>query len=162
MAETNSGELYLGTRFGVYYVNKKEVKRLEYFDSLGSIYIMSLLATDNDGIYFGSFDKGIFHYNDKDYTNLTIKDGLSANLINCFLQRKDGTVWVGTQKGLNILKDNKVIKIIDVNDGLTNDVIAELRKMKTVEFLSPLTMVLILLKMRMIHYSSEVLLIKTD
>ena len=130
MAETNSGELYLGTRFGVYYLNNKEVKRLEYFDSLGSIYIMSLLATDNDGIYFGSFDKGIFHYNDKDYTNLTIKDGLSANLINCFHQRKDGTILVGTQKGLNILKNNKVIKIIDVNDGLTNDVIADIKEDK--------------------------------
>ena len=49
---------------------------------------MSLLATDNDGIYFGSFDKGIFHYNDKDYTNLTIKDGLSANLLIVFCKER--------------------------------------------------------------------------
>jgi len=130
MAETNLGELYIGTRFGVYYIKEKKVKRIEFFDNLGSIYIMTILATGNDGIYFGSFDKGIFHYYNGNYKNITIEDGLSANLINCFLQRKDGTIWVGTQKGLNIIKNDKVINILDVNDGLTNDVIADIKEDK--------------------------------
>jgi len=136
MAETESGDLYFGTRFGVYHVNDSRVKRLDYFDRLGSIYIMSILATDDQGIYFGSFDKGVFRLLNGNYTNITTSDKLSANLINCFHLRSDGTIWVGTHKGLNILKNNVVIDTIDVKDGLTNNVIADIHEDKGRIFVS--------------------------
>ena len=35
------------------------------------------------------------------FHNLTEKDGLSSNFINCFLKDSKGTLWVGTLNGLN-------------------------------------------------------------
>lgn len=35
------------------------------------------------------------------FRHLTIKDGLSHNTVNCFLQDSKGFMWVGTQDGLN-------------------------------------------------------------
>ncbi|MCB9248213.1 MAG: hypothetical protein H6613_06560 [Ignavibacteriales bacterium] len=88
-------------------IKNNHVKKLEYFDSLGSIYIMAIVSTANDGMFFGSFDKGIYILDNNQYFQLNTENGLSSDRINCLYQTKDGLVLVGTQKGLNVIKDKK-------------------------------------------------------
>ena len=39
---------------------------------------------------------------------ITEKEGLSSNRVNCLLYGLDDTLWIGTSKGLDVLKDGKV------------------------------------------------------
>ena len=131
IAETKSGKLFVGTRFGVFSIKDNIVKKLEYFEDLGSIFIMSILATENDGVFFGSFDKGIFILKNNKFSQLTTQNRLSTNRINCLHQSQSDKILVGTQQGLNIIDKDSVVKIIDVTDGLTNNVIADINVDKT-------------------------------
>ena len=125
--ETESGQIFLGTRFGVYSIIDKNVNRIEYFDSLGSIYIMSIISKGN-AIYFGSFDKGLIIYDSLNFTRLTTAEGLSSNRINSLHLRNNGTILVGTQQGLNLIKNNEVLRIVNQDDGLSNNVIADINE----------------------------------
>ncbi|MBK8946682.1 MAG: hypothetical protein IPM32_15620 [Ignavibacteriae bacterium] len=115
--------IYVGTYFGVYSIKEKKVNKISYFDKIESNFIISILPIDSNKIYFGSFDKGIFYQNGNEFINLTKKNGLSENVINCLFKRNDGSMLVGTQNGLNILKNNIVIDTIDMNDGLSNNAV---------------------------------------
>ncbi|MGD8307409.1 MAG: triple tyrosine motif-containing protein, partial [Ignavibacteria bacterium] len=128
IAETRSGILYIGTRFGVFSIDQEKVQQFKYFDEQGSVFILSIIAIDEDEIYFGSFDKGVFIYDGNEFRSLTTENGLSTNRINCLHKRMDGTILVGTQKGINIINDGEVKDIIDMNDGLNNNVIADVNE----------------------------------
>lgn len=48
----------------------------------------------------------------KDFTNITVEDGLSQNTVNCILKDRLGYLWFGTNSGLNLF-DSRSIKVID-------------------------------------------------
>ncbi|MEE9432563.1 MAG: triple tyrosine motif-containing protein [Melioribacteraceae bacterium] len=51
-----------------------------------------------------------------------------SNSANVTHVRADGSILVGTLKGLNIIKDGKVVDTIDVSDGLSNNSIADIEE----------------------------------
>ncbi|MFZ1289041.1 MAG: two-component regulator propeller domain-containing protein [Melioribacteraceae bacterium] len=130
IAEVKDGELFIGTQQGVYSIKNNKVEKLKYFDQLESIYILSILATENNGIIFGSFDKGLFILQNGNYSQITTEDNLSSNRINCLYQTNSGTVLIGTQNGLNILENKKITKSINVNNGLISNAIADINEDK--------------------------------
>lgn len=63
---------------------------------------------DKDGnIWFGSYGEGVFKYDGKLFTNYTMKEGLNSNTIYSIVEDKEGQIWVGTNKGLNLFDGNK-------------------------------------------------------
>jgi ligand-binding sensor domain-containing protein len=53
------------------------------------------------------------------WTHYTIADGLPSNKINCV--RADGDrLWIGTDKGLAIMEDDKIVKVYHEKDGLAH------------------------------------------
>lgn len=116
-------KILIGTFSGVYSIMENKVEKISYFDNIESNFIISILPIDSNKIYYGSFDKGIFYQNGNEFSNLTKKNGLSENVINCLHRRSDGSILVGTQNGLNILRNNIVIDTISMNDGLSNNAV---------------------------------------
>ena len=56
-------------------------------------------------------------------TDYTVKDGLPSNDIRCTYEMSDERIIVGTNDGLAILKDDRVVKSYSKKDGLKNPVI---------------------------------------
>ena len=47
-------------------------------------------------------DKKVTYFN----KNINFENSLSSNVINCFYEDFNGTIWIGTDKGINILNSN--------------------------------------------------------
>ncbi len=116
-------KILVGTFNGVYSIENNQVTKISYFDNIESNFIISILPIDENQIYFGSFNKGIFHLNKNKFSTIRKENGLSDNTVNSLYKRKDGTLLVGTQNGLNILKNDIVVDIINMRDGLSNNAI---------------------------------------
>ncbi len=111
--------------------------------------------------------------------NFTINDGLANNSVRCFLEDKNGEIWIGTDGGISIfngttfksitLKDGLIGNFVwdmvadsvggkwiaSYNDGLTYIKDGKLKKYNTQQGLANL-------KIRTIHYHSGHLLIGTE
>ncbi|MDY6228551.1 MAG: two-component regulator propeller domain-containing protein [Clostridium sp.] len=83
------------------------------------------LSTSSGAIKY-SIDKGNFNVYRK---NITINNSISSSVITCFFEDSNGTIWIGTDKGANILndkatfnyisKDNQnIVSILQHNDNI--------------------------------------------
>ncbi|MBK7602572.1 MAG: hypothetical protein IPI15_03125 [Saprospiraceae bacterium] len=69
------------------------------------------LEDKKGNIWFGTGTEGVFLYEDKVFTQFTIKDGLSSNVVRAILEDRDGNIWFGTNKGV-CYYDGKTIQQI--------------------------------------------------
>jgi ligand-binding sensor domain-containing protein len=67
---------------------------------------------DTEGnLWFGSIGEGLYKYDSRSFVHFGTEQGLNSNIVYCILQDKSGTVWVGTNKGLNRFDGKKFVSI---------------------------------------------------
>ncbi|MDU3336846.1 ligand-binding sensor domain-containing protein [Paraclostridium bifermentans] len=124
----SSGKMWISTKDGIFisditkgkkgisgiknYENLKENKIKDFYDDIGiseNIYNnKSLLIDSKDNMWISS-SNGIMKYSLKDETiDMFKKDtrqnnSITSNFVSCFYEDSNGTIWVGTDKGVNIL-----------------------------------------------------------
>lgn len=132
--ESKSGDIYLGTQTGVVIMRDgKEIKEESnninsaLDDGLQISLIYSISENDSGMLVFSSHS-GLATYKDDKYIFFTTKNGLVDNSANTTHISSDGSIWVGTLKGVNIIRNGIVIDTIDVNDGLSNNSIADIEE----------------------------------
>ena len=114
--------LYLIDPEGIKEYNKEENKMdiLEFEDDKGTrIYNNEFILADSQNNIWISSSKGIQKYsiNEEKFTNYS-KDAssdrsLTSNAITCFYEDLNGTIWIGTDKGINILHKNNQFNFKD-------------------------------------------------
>ena len=73
----------------------------------------SLSLQDKAGnFWFGTY-KGIYKYNGKSFSQVTVANGLISNWIWCILEDKAGKIWIGTEAGLCVY-DGKTFTTIQI------------------------------------------------
>lgn len=80
----------------------------------------------DDDLWIGTFtnDMGVVHLKkDGSYTSITREDGMPDNEVRCITVRSDGTVLAGTNSGVAIIKDDRVIRIAGAKEGMKNTII---------------------------------------
>ncbi len=132
---TSANELYFATDVSLIFYSPSTEKFTEYIhhsDDTTSIVNRKYKALCEDGqgrIWIGSDRDGIsiLDKTSGEFQNFRA-DGsdfsLSANRINSFCKSTDGTMWIGTENGLNkfIPAENR-FQVYSLNDGLVNDYI---------------------------------------
>ncbi len=68
-------------------------------------------------IWFWSNGEGIYRYDGKRFTHFTKKDGLCDSTVYALCEDRNGTIWVGTQKGL-CRYDGKHFKPVSIISAL--------------------------------------------
>jgi len=64
---------------------------------LGTLARVYAINEDNDeNIWIGTVDAGVWKYDGKDLTNYTTKDGLTSNAVNTIYKDQNGALWFGT------------------------------------------------------------------
>ncbi|MGB5005861.1 MAG: two-component regulator propeller domain-containing protein, partial [Ferruginibacter sp.] len=51
-------------------------------------------------LWFGTTGSGVYRYDNKSFTQFTVKDGLSSNMVWCVLEDRSGNIWFGTTEGI--------------------------------------------------------------
>ena len=153
MSMDKDGNLWLSTKEGIFIYNIKEERR-DYIYIIDSDSIKEYNITKNaiNNIYeFGgkkvkfynnyifndsnnniwiSTSNGVIRYSSENEKfdilkkDEISKNSISSNIITCIYEDFNGTIWIGTDKGVNILNENIIFKSVNKYD---NNAVAMLR-----------------------------------
>ena len=113
----NSGNLWVSTfGGGVNFtdLSAKSFNKIQFADQSAN-YIRAIYNdSEADKLYLGTRTKGlvVYNLNTKQYRFITTQDGLSSNYIRSITKDKKGLIWVGTESGINVISNEKIVKIL--------------------------------------------------
>ncbi len=79
----------------------------------------------NDDLWIATYTNGhglIHLFKDGHFESFTTENGMPDNEVRCISVQEDGTVLTGTNLGLAVIKDGKVIRTVGEKDGIENTV----------------------------------------
>ena len=122
-----NGMLFIGTDLGLQILNPDHSRvenKLTEFIGNTRIRCMKTDAHNNLWISTYSNDHGLICYTPTDtIISYTEEENLASNRVRCTAFASDGSVLAGTDDGLSVIKDGKVIRNISSSSGITNSVI---------------------------------------
>ncbi|MBP5564266.1 MAG: response regulator [Lachnospiraceae bacterium] len=118
--------LYIGTDNGLIELDRKyQAVNSELTKYLDGVRIRCLMVDKDSNLWISTYtnDLGLVCYSkDRTITNYNRDNGLLDNGVRCTKQTKDGSIYVGTNNGINVIKDGKIVKAYGVDDGIENTV----------------------------------------
>ena len=125
MLEDRQGNLWFGhwgwdqraTTGGLTRYDGKEFVTYTVADGLPANPVIGVIEEDRSGnLWLGTFASGLIRFDGKDFTAFTTVDGLLDNDIGALFEDGDGTLWVGTARGVNHY-DGKEFTTLSVAEG---------------------------------------------
>ena len=125
--QPNGELLYVGTNNGLRIVNQygKKVEN-ELTEYIGGSRIRCIARDSQGSLWFATFNKeiGLVCYKrDGQILSYTKEKGMPSSEIRCIKTMQDGRILVGTNDGVAILQNGKIVKTAGVSDGIHNTVI---------------------------------------
>ena len=121
------GLVYIGADDGLKIVSDTELKvENELTRYIDTTRIRCIMKDSKDNLWICTYvdDKGLICYTPDDrMIHYTTKNGLVSNETRCVTEASDGSILVGTNGGLSIIRNGSVVKNISEADGLTNTVL---------------------------------------
>ena len=122
----HNGDVYIGTETGLDIIGKDNVP----IENELSVYIgdarVRSVTEDNDGnVWVSTYthDLGLVCYKpDGEIISFTSYDGMPSNQIRCVTVGKDGSLLVGTNGGLAVIKDFEIVRTVGADAGIKNTV----------------------------------------
>ena len=111
--QDTKGIIWIGTGFGVNYIEKGKLSNFHNVKEFCNDYIGSITEDKKGNMYFGT-DRCVVQYNRTKFRAYTQADGLASSTIYSLITDNLGCVWVGTNKGidkLNISSKDEVVRI---------------------------------------------------
>ena len=110
-------------QFSAHHARQKKEQQLEDVEvAYNPNYIISLIV-DNEGlVWAGTWGAGLSRFDGESWKTFTVHDGLPANHIFALEKGADGSVWVGTSRGLAHFADGKFTSF-NTRDGLFSNVV---------------------------------------
>ncbi len=104
------GNLWIGTKAGLYRFSAGQLVRYTIADGLPND-IISCLLEDNIGtIWIGTYGGGLSSLKGGVFKNYSTKDGLESNTIRCMYFDNNRTLWIGTYGGgINCYKNGSFL-----------------------------------------------------
>ncbi len=123
-------ELYIGTEKGVLILGAdgKAVSN-ELTEYIGASRIRCIQEDTGGKLWIGTYtnDVGLICYSKKEGVKaFTTKNGLLSNQVRAITIGKDGSILVGTNGGLAVIQDGKVVRTAGSKEGISNTVILTL------------------------------------
>ncbi len=109
--QTHDGYLWFATGDGLARFNGTQ---FDVFDRLNSPALNSnaiqVLLEDKDekSLWIGTFGGGLTHFVNGVFQSYGVQDGLPGGSVSALAQSADGTLWIGTDKGLAVLKSGHI------------------------------------------------------
>ncbi len=124
-------ELYVGTDYGVKIIKDNELIENELTEYVGNTRIRCIKKDSKNNLWLSTFSNeiGLVYYGaDGEIMSFTTENGLKTNEIRNTEELSDGSIVVGTNNGLAIIKNKKVVKTISSEDGIKTGVFLDIEK----------------------------------
>lgn len=111
----SEGNLWFGSDgFGVSKLSSEAIVSYSQKDGLPADYINSIYQTRDKKYWIAMRNNGLLVINGNERIQYKVnvkntKESLIDNTVNCMAQDKEGKIWVGTQSGITIFNENKII-----------------------------------------------------
>ncbi|MEM6347696.1 MAG: two-component regulator propeller domain-containing protein [Bacteroidota bacterium] len=121
--EEANGRLWLGAEDGQVHIREAGIWRSEDLGAVPS----AISQNPNGQIWIGTQGAGAFIYqNGQQREQFGQNEGALSNTINCLLFDERNRLWMGTDRGLNVISgldtpDDVLINIYDISDGLPSN-----------------------------------------
>ncbi|MCH8295306.1 SpoIIE family protein phosphatase, partial [Candidatus Poribacteria bacterium] len=100
IVEDNAGNLWVGTFAGLCRFDGKQFITYATAEGLSSLQHQCSAKDINGHLWFGTLGGGLYRYNGKHFQQLTTKDGLLSNSVTGLLPQPDGSMIIGTYRGI--------------------------------------------------------------
>ena len=121
-----NGKLYIGTDNGLRILGSdNSVIENDLTSLIGSARIRGINKDNNGNLWICTYSNtlGLICYNgNSGIKTYTTKDGMPSNEVRCLVSSADGSVLAGTNGGLAVIKDGRVVRTIDDSDEIRNTV----------------------------------------
>jgi ligand-binding sensor domain-containing protein/signal transduction histidine kinase len=124
--QLQSGEVISSGPRGLNLIKEGVVSDFIFDNDLGEFPALSMAQRYDGLLAFGSFEDGVVIFDPKTRRKnyVSVKDGLCSNLIYNTIFDKKGRLWVGTERGIDLLTLDKNLKISTIRhfndtDGFT-------------------------------------------
>ncbi|QOD92263.1 diguanylate cyclase [Lysobacter sp. CW239] len=126
LADT-SGMLWIATSDGLGWLHDGRFGAAGSRDGLPGDSLLSLARARAGGVWIGSYSHGAVRWDGRVRRHLDSRGGLTGNQVRALLETGDGTLWVGTSRGLNRV-DAQGVRHYTVAQGMPNDFIIALHE----------------------------------
>lgn len=108
--EDRQGFLWIGTQnSGLCKYRDNRVEEIfSTKEGLGNNRVRSLFQDSDGALWIGTTGGGLNRLKEGGFSRFTTGDGLSSANVTAILRDGSGAFWIGTDKGLNLLKDDKI------------------------------------------------------
>lgn len=99
------GNLWIGTHNGLYKFRGKGFTLYDRHNGLGGAFIFQIAKDNSENLWIGTEANGVYKLTNGYFKNYSTKQGLLDNKVSSILPMDDGSVWLGTDKGISIYKN---------------------------------------------------------
>ena len=118
--------LYVGTDSGLHIINSYyQMVRKDISEYFGTARIRCIIEGTEDDLWICTYsaEMGIVHMDSSGkLTAITVDDGLPDNSVRCAVIAEDGSLLVGTNGGMAIIRNDKVVGTVTSDDGIENTI----------------------------------------
>lgn len=111
VAQTEDGFIWIGTYNGLIRYDGTEFYRYPVKSGITSV--AALYVDSEDNLWIGTNDSGIACYRNGEFKFYNKEDGLGSNMVRAISENDNGTIFVGTTRGLCYIKNGKVSPVED-------------------------------------------------
>jgi len=111
LGQSTDGSLWVGTSAGLNQVALGKIKSLPSRLGVAQQSILSLATLPNNEVWVGTYHHGLASLNSPPNTFDSASVALPGNQVRAILRVRDGSTWIGTDRGIAHLKDGKLAPV---------------------------------------------------
>ncbi len=132
LSDANNNEMWIGTETnGLFRVNAQSMEEIAHYildktdeKSFSSFGVKTIHQDKNSVIWIGTPGEGLYRYNntENNFDRWSVYNGLPSNTVSSIISDQQGSVWMGTRRGITRLLSNGDLQSFEISDGLPSEI----------------------------------------
>jgi signal transduction histidine kinase/CheY-like chemotaxis protein/ligand-binding sensor domain-containing protein/HPt (histidine-containing phosphotransfer) domain-containing protein len=106
-AQDRTGALWIGGRDGLYRWKDGRIRDYSQEAGIATAQVRAIVEDREGSLWIGTHGRGLIRLRNGQFTTFTTKDGLSNDVVEALYADEHG-LWVGTQRGLNLVQGGRI------------------------------------------------------